>query len=273
MKDNKTKQTGKQTCKQTSLSHTCRHSQQKWYFPRAGDAGAPSLSKAYAYYEHITLPRHFTGENEADQVLRRAEPGDTGETELYSPFTTSAASFIEWGIGVDLYFSSLRALGYLLFLAGILNIPAIRYYASSDYSPNLQKDFMESTFLWGSAICTTDEWVVCGDCLDEKGEFNNESARKRLAIASDNTVLALRNMCAGVAKNTVITHWVTLLVITVIMILLSLYWRAREVRFDEDKYVSSSRERKRCRLFDVSSLLTCHRCCRTELQQRIIPLW
>lgn len=210
--------------------------QRKWYFPRAGDPSAPSLSKAYAYFEHITLPRHFAGENVADQVLRRAEPGEsTEETELYNPFMTSTASFIEWGIGVDLYFSSLRALGVLLLLAGIMNLPAMRYYASSDYSINKQ-DSLNSTTLIGSAICTTVEWVVCEDCRPEKFE-EDDNERKRYAEASDGTVLVLKNDCAGVAYETVITHWVSLMFITVVMILLSLYWRAREVRFDEDKYV------------------------------------
>ena len=175
-----------------NLTHLSpRHFQRKWYFPRAGDPDAPSLSKAYAYYEHMTLPRHLTGENVADQVLRRAGPGESGDTELYNPFRTPAASFIEWGIGVDLYFSSLRALAFVLLLAGVLNLPAIRYYASDEYSPNLQKDILNSTFLWGSAICTTEEWVVCVDCLNNTDPFDNESGQKRLAVASDGTTLAL----------------------------------------------------------------------------------
>ena len=184
------------------------------------------------------MPRHFTGENVAGQVQRRAEPGEnTEETELYNPFTTARSSFIEWGIGVDLYFSSLRALGVLLLIAGILNLPAMRYYASRDYSENKQEN-LDSTTLWGSAICTTVEWVVCEDCSATNFNDEDDYERERFAVAPDDTILVLRNKCAGVAYETVITHWVSLMFITVVVILLSLYWRAREVRFDEDKYVT-----------------------------------
>ena len=51
----------------------------------------------------MTLPRHFTGENAGgDDVLRRSEPGEQDDTELYSPLKTSQANLIEFGIGVDL---------------------------------------------------------------------------------------------------------------------------------------------------------------------------
>ena len=209
--------------------------QQKWYFPRAGDPSAPSLSLAYAYYEHITLPRHFVGANVADHVLHRAEPGESGEdTELYSPFTTPTSSFIEWGIGVDLYFSSVRSLAFLLLLAGIINIPAIMFYASTDYDPNGQESLSGTTLL-GSAVCTTFEWVVCAKGCSQDLFNDDENEKKRFGIADDGTILVRQNMCNGVAYETVITNWISLIFISVVMILLSLYWGAREVRFDEDK--------------------------------------
>jgi hypothetical protein len=69
----------------------------KWYFPRRDIKGAPSLSTAYAYYEHITLPRHFAGgEQTAEHVLRRAEPGESQSTDLYNPLKTPSSSFIEY---------------------------------------------------------------------------------------------------------------------------------------------------------------------------------
>lgn len=225
----------------SSLTHACTHTlaqsksfpQQKWYFPRAGDANAPSLSKAYAYYEHITLPRKFVGDNVADHKQSRAEPGESAqETELYNPFTTPASAFIEWGIGVDLYFSSLRALAFILLVAGIINIPSILYYASSDYSANLQ-DSLDSITLKGSAICTTFEWVVCNDCVESS--YTDDVERSRFAVAEDGTILVQRNQCDGATTEHALVSWATLLFITVSMGFLSLYWGAREVRFDEDK--------------------------------------
>jgi len=76
-----------------------------WYWPRRNDPAAPQLTKAWAYYEHVTLPRHFVGEGAADTVLRRAEPGEhMAETELYEPFNLKQSTLIEWGTGIDLYF-------------------------------------------------------------------------------------------------------------------------------------------------------------------------
>eukprot|EP00977_Amphora_coffeiformis_P030428 scaffold46958_cov199-Amphora_coffeaeformis.AAC.1 len=210
----------------------------QWYFPRVGDPTAPSLSKAYAYYEHITLPRHFASDHGG--VLRRAEPGENAEdTELYSPFATPASSFIEWGIGVDLYFSSLRSLAFLLFCAGCLNIASITHFASNDYSPNGQSS-LQSMTLKGSAVCTTFDWVVCDPTSCTANLFNDDdNERRRYGVAEDGTVLIQRNLCDGVTYKTVLTNLFTLFFVTIVMILLSLYWGAREVRFDEDKITTT----------------------------------
>lgn len=193
------------------------------------------MPKAYAYYEHITLPRHFA-EGRVEHVLRRAEPGENVEdTELYNPFTTPASSLIEWGIGVDLYFSSLRSLGFLLFLAGLMNIPSIMHYASDEYSENGQSS-LESMTLKGSAVCTTTDWVVCDPATCTAELFDDDgNERKRFGVAPDGTVLIERNLCDGVTYQTLLTNLFTLFFITIVMVLLSLYWGAREVRFDEDK--------------------------------------
>ena len=171
----------------------------------------------------------------AGHVLHRAEPGEnTQDTELYNPFTTPTSSFIEWGIGVDLYFSSLRALAFVLLIAGIINIPALMYYSGNEYTDDGQAAV--NTFsLVGSAICTSAEWVVCEDCRpDQFSEDENE--KKRFAIDLEtNTTLVQKNLCEGVVTQTVITHWVSLFFVTGVVIFLSLYWSAREVRFDEDK--------------------------------------
>lgn len=214
----------------------CLPLQKKWYNPRAGsnDDSDPSLEKAYAYYEHITLPRHFSGDEVADHVYHRAEPGESTEkTDLFNPFTTPASAFIEWGIGVDLYFSSLRSLSALLFMAGLINIPAIMYYSSTEYSPDGHED-LDSLTLKGSAVCTTYDWVVCADC--KQSDFNDDTnERSRFAVTDDRTTIVQHSLCNGVVVETVIPNWLTLLFITAVMILLSHYWRAREVRFDEDK--------------------------------------
>jgi len=212
----------------------------KWYFPRKGMPNAPSLSKAYAYYEHITLPRRLVGEQNADHVLRRAEPGETEPTVLYSVLITPASSLIEWGAGVDLYFVTLRAMSLILLLAGLINLPLIMFYFGTQYDPQgrgPQPGLPTTTFtLRTSAVCRTGEWVVCTDCFPPNP--TDESARN-FGLTPNGTVLALRNGCDGGQLPQGMVNYATAFFLAIVIGLLSLYIRAREVRFDEDKVTAS----------------------------------
>jgi len=56
----------------------------KWYNPQLNNPDAPSLDKAWAYFEHVTLPRHFKPEEGATDVNRKAESGENqATTQLY----------------------------------------------------------------------------------------------------------------------------------------------------------------------------------------------
>jgi len=160
--------------------------------------------------------------------MRRAEPGATEATELYSPFMTPASSFIEWGVGVDLYFSTLWTMAVLLLCAGLINIPNIMFYMSSDYSPDGKSGVWFS--LVSSAICKTGEWVVCSDCTMDQG-LDLYDVRQ----AQDGTILVLRNACDGGQLTQGIINLATAIFLAIMIALVSLYTRAREVRFDEDK--------------------------------------
>ena len=87
----------------------------------------PDLKKAWAYYEHVTLPRHFIGDRSADTILRKAEPGEhEEETELYDPFWTPQKAFVEWGSGIDLYFISLMCFAMFMFVAACMVSAIVR---------------------------------------------------------------------------------------------------------------------------------------------------
>lgn len=206
-----------------------------WYNPAQTYKNAPSLQKAYAYYEHITLPRHFTGEQHSDHVMRKAEPGESTEpTELYPPYTPSS-SLIEWGAGVDLYFSTLRFMAWILLAAGLLQWPAARFYASTDYSPDGNDDLPLA--LRGTAVCTSGEWVACmsDEVCNPKDWDSNSAARERYATAEDGSVLVFRTTCSGDNFAHGFVNWVVLFFLIAAISLVSVYLRAREVRFDEDK--------------------------------------
>jgi hypothetical protein len=198
------------------------------------------LSKAYAYYEHITLPRHFVGDQNAAHVLRRCEPGETQETELYSPFRTRGSIFVEWGIGVDLYFSTLRIMAGVLFAAGLLHIPNLRFFRSKEYSPAGKgpKNGLNWS-LYGSAVCTTREWVACANCTAK--EWSSPVEEQRFGnYTADSTILIERSDCnVDSLLEQGIVNWVVLFVLTLVLIVLAIYLGAREVRFDEDKVTAT----------------------------------
>ena len=68
----------------------------------------PSVDSAWAYFEHITLPRRIakeTGDEIAEAVMSiKAEPGDSSTfTKLYNPFRIEHAALADFGIGMGGY--------------------------------------------------------------------------------------------------------------------------------------------------------------------------
>jgi hypothetical protein len=154
----------------------------------------PSLAKAWAFFEHVTLPRyvlpgqeeqmnskkagnaHYNKEKKkkkeeepkahrstmerivhifarGERQLTKAEPGERElATKLYSPITTPLSQMGDFGLGYGLYFSTLRYVAMLAFVAGILNLSSLLYFASDEYDSNHQDGV--TALLQGSAICT-----------------------------------------------------------------------------------------------------------------------
>jgi hypothetical protein len=86
-------------------------------------------------------------------------------------------------------------------------------------------------------VCTTFDWVVCENCT--ASEWSSGEEKDRFGIASNadgtNTTLVLKNGCDGAQFEQGIVNWLTLLLLIIAAFLMSVYLRAREVRFDEDK--------------------------------------
>lgn len=209
-----------------------------WYWPGKDNPNGPSLSKAWAYYEHVTLPRHFIGDGSADTVLRRAEPGEYEyDTELYDWMRLKQATFIEWGTGVDLYFISLRFFAFLMLVCGLINIPAIMFYSSDKYNGDAPQDY--AMVLRGSAVCNNTQWVVCTDC--EFSDWSRDLGRIATGFSAtgENATLVLRNLCGGATKEIGFTNFATIIFVLISLTVFSYYLHAREVRFDEDKVTTT----------------------------------
>jgi hypothetical protein len=180
----------------------------KWYNPLAGAQGKvklesklnvfftqmdlPSLSKGWAYFEHVVLSRYVVLEHNVDwtkmtmwerfkfsfknydEELERAQPGvKKHQTRLYDPISTPHIQLGDFGMGFGLYFSTLRAIGYLSLLSALMSLYSFYYYASDKYYFH----HLSNPLLRGSAICTKQEFVACIDCrCDDRNQVDDTQA-------------------------------------------------------------------------------------------------
>mmetsp|Transcript_13637 Transcript_13637/g.29499 ORF Transcript_13637/g.29499 Transcript_13637/m.29499 type:complete len:1595 (+) Transcript_13637:323-5107(+) len=169
--------------------------------------------------------------------LSRAKAGETNfSTRLYSPFFTPLPQLGDFGIGVGLYFSSLRAVAFITLIAGCINLPNILYFASDEYS---KQQPGVNIMLRGSAICTEHAWVPCPTCTPD--QFND--AASRIAGATTVTpdgemqtlVFAMKNACDGATFQVGLVNLASLGFILLAMVMLTLYQRQRQIAFDEQE--------------------------------------
>jgi Calcium-activated chloride channel len=230
----------------------------------------PSLERAWAYFEHVALPRYIVERQSAEKVkkniihravrkcfckgdkqLQRAEPGEKQyETALYQPIFTPHKQLGDFGLGVGLYFSTLRAITIITLLAGILNIPNFIYFSSSQYNdpasnPTAVWNFTQNAklFVRGSAICVDTSWVYCDDCVNPI--TNVTGAKQKLpkdrltnatnTVTGDVGYFALKNNCVGTTIEQAMISYATLLFLLLSTIGLNVYLNRMEVTFDEDE--------------------------------------
>mmetsp|Transcript_9917 Transcript_9917/g.16467 ORF Transcript_9917/g.16467 Transcript_9917/m.16467 type:complete len:1175 (-) Transcript_9917:117-3641(-) len=223
-----------------------------------------SLPKAWAYFDHVTLPRHIWNEKEEHNArqrrrssclpgdrkslartwkrlnhhrnvpLLRADPGEMHKyTKLYSPLWTPMAQMGDFGLGTGLYFTTLRALTVMTFILGLVNIPNMLYFSSEDYSDG-QKGV--SFFLKGSAICTRAAWVPCPDCrITDEWSDNMDRIANTTSTNGDLLIFALRNECDGARFELARINFVTILFLIAGLVALGSYQRRWERQFTEGK--------------------------------------
>lgn len=136
-----------------------------WYYPSR--AGGPSLDAAWAHYEHVTLARYYSDEQEE---FVRAPPGERERpTELYPIWKTPVKELMDFGISVRMYFSTLLVLSGFMVVAGVLNLPLFHYFWN--YAEN-NKEGVDNV-IRGSAVCDETEWVQCESCnaADYAGDY------------------------------------------------------------------------------------------------------
>ncbi|CAB9522978.1 protease [Seminavis robusta] len=275
--------------KKSSLKRSKRH------LVETTEKEIPSLEKAWTFFEHITLPRYLYNEKADAATQERCLvrtcrdllflSGKTKETfpmsimgerhlatRLYDPKITPVSQMGNFGLGVGLYFSTLRALMFLTFICGLMSIPNFVFYSSAEYS---QEQPNVSTLLKGSAICTNTKWVPCPDCgTDVVTALNTISAAHLLAFAAKPPVgrddmdlqrtgfvvanvtsenedgsstkssqflfFALRNLCTGATIENGMVSFGTLLLFVFGMIVLNVYLANVEISLIEEMQRASN---------------------------------
>lgn len=229
--------------------------------PHGSDVKPASLEKAWAYFDHVTLPRCVNAKDmqkvrkksrfvrmyrkfmKWDQTLDRADPGESHKpTTLYSPIFTPISQMGDFGLGTGLYFTTLRAMTILTFVLGVINIPNMMYFAGPEYSDsqvNSDSQVAFPFFAKGSAMCTRTKWVPCPECVASNGFRSN---LKRLAQYTNHEngqnvtlTFALQNNCNGSTFRTARISFVTLVFLVIGIVALKFYQKQWEIKFDEDE--------------------------------------
>jgi len=184
----------------------------KWYNPQQSNISddssesleKPSILRAWAFYEHFTLPRHEKTNSTKSHLCMAPSGIPERNTSLYSILNTRILDLESWGIAVVLYFNMLKLMSILLLLIGFINIPNTVYYGLGDYSRG--KIFGSgghsnmggfSKLASGTAICTERAWVVCSDCdLDLwRDNFDESSTQENFGLS-----FVQRNTCKGITE-------------------------------------------------------------------------
>lgn len=204
---------------------------ERW-IPSYGAGG--SLSQAWAYFEHVILPRRRLVSENGKTHYVKAAPGDDETLHLYPAWCTPVRQFEAFGTGVAVYFETLLALSVLCLVAGLLYLPSIHYYASDGYTS--QQIYTVTGALRGSLLCPSPVWAPCPECEVTQWQDSPD----RYSFSADGLVFALKNTCAPLRWSP--QGWNHLLVmgfLAVGMFVIGYYQRKLELAYDESVLTAS----------------------------------
>jgi len=159
----------------------------------------PSLEKAWNYFEYRCLPRCFTDiiEITNNRKYYRAGPEELDSTKLYPVIDTPINDMADFGVGVALYFQTIRFFGIVSFIAGCLSIPVMMFYSSEDYSKDTTVEGRSFLSRY-SAVCTDTKFQPCPSCSkDQWSLFPSSDGRLLFTENGDGNFMAfiLVNRC------------------------------------------------------------------------------
>lgn len=201
----------------------------------------PDIDKGWEFFEHFVLPRCVDNKNKTGGKYNKVEPGSTEESKLYPIFGTPIADMGDFGIGVGMYYNTLRFLTIMCFLAGCINIPTMRYFSSnykteSGNSFNSTVEKVKNFALKSSAMCSNVSWELCPSCTEDDWE-KFPSTNDRIAKGANSgafTYFIKKNECSINESYGIITI-TTLILFTVGMFYFMLTQKRRIDFYDKEE--------------------------------------
>jgi len=236
-------------------------SQYHWYHPRRDDVdevqgtsssrsapsstttsststSLPKLDSAWAYFEHFVLPRHFAQSEEGSKdKLQKAEPGEaSAETRLYNVWSTPEKDLADMGVGIGIYFFTLRCLAIVLLLAGLINIPNLMFYNSSYY--NDDESGGVPYVLQRSAICTDHHWAACPTCSLEQWDYFPRTFDRYAESADGHKFIKINTCSFGYFLG--LFTWISIVFVSVALYVVCFHIiKRKEVEYDEAEQTST----------------------------------
>ena len=201
----------------------------------------PSLNKAWEFFENQCLPRRFANfqSHTKGRKYLRAGNGVLQPTKLYPVFNTPIGDMADFGIGVGMYFKTLRYFGIVTFIAGCISIPSMMFLSSEEYStPNDDTYTTETDFFtyWYdkldsfSAVCYDTKFQPCPSCKeDDWTSFSN--VNNRLFYGDDGLIFVLINDCR-LNETFAIFTMATMMFVLVAVYLFAYFQRRDRIRLD-----------------------------------------
>ena len=147
-----------------------------------------------------------------------------------------STNFTDWGIGVALYFNTMKIMGLALLLAGLVSLPNNFYYRGEEYENGIQQNTLKGTFfsLRGTAVCDNRPWALCEDGYCDVDALRDRNVEyEEVTNDGNDFVLVRHNACEGATLTAGMTNFAAILLLLIVTILFGIYQSKIQVFYDE----------------------------------------